>query len=123
MIHTMPSRRLQHGDPVLEAQLIPFTNVLGTEPIVVAVVSVHHGVPKPVRFGLPGICLRLSASLFRSLLTPFNSQANRRHRLFHVFGFRGGTSFVLKGLSKLGAMRLKPEKQVWLIPGIRQIIT
>jgi hypothetical protein len=78
--------RLQHGDPVLEAQQIPLTNFRGTEPIVVAVVLLHHGISKPIRFGLPAICFWLTTSLSRSLSTPFNSRSDRGHRLFHVFG-------------------------------------
>ena len=88
MICMLPTRCLQHGEPVLEAQQVPLTNVWGTEPIVVAMVSVHHGIPKPVRFGLPGIRFWLTTSLSRSLSTPFNSHADRGHRLSHVFGPR-----------------------------------
>ncbi len=115
MIRMPHTRRLQHGDPVLEAQQVPLTNFLGTEPIVVAVVSIHHGVPKPVRFGLPGIRFRLTASLSRSLSAPFNSYADRGHRLSHVFGVRGTYPYGSKGgMSKMNAMGDEDGKADWI---------
>jgi hypothetical protein len=88
MIRMPHTCRLQHGDPVLEAQQVPLANFRGTKPIVVTVVSTHHGISQPVRFGLPAIRLRLTTSLSRSLSTPFNAYADRGHRLVHLFGRR-----------------------------------
>mgnify|MGYP000966308889 CR=1 FL=1 len=86
MIRILQTCRLQHRDPVLEAQQVSLTDFLRAEPIVVAVVSIHHGISKPVRFGLPGISLQLITRLFRSLSTPFNSHSDRGHQLSHLFG-------------------------------------
>ena len=105
MIRLSHTGRLQHGNPVLEAQQIPLTNFRGTEPIVVAMVSIHHGISKPIRFGLPAICFWLVAGLSRSLSTPFNSCSDRGYRLSHGFGPSECKSFVLRRWSKLGAMR------------------
>jgi hypothetical protein len=91
MIRRPHTCRLQHGDPVLEAQQVPLTNFRRTEPIVFAVVSTHHGISKPIRFSLPAIRLRLTRSLSRSLSTPFNSRSDRGHRRSHVFGLRGAS--------------------------------
>lgn len=79
MIRMLYACRLQHGDAVLEAQQVPLTNFRGAEPIVFSVVSPHHGIPKPVRFGLPSISFRLTRSLLRPLSTPFNSRSDRGH--------------------------------------------
>ena len=87
----MHTCRLQHGAPVLEAQQVSLTNFRSAEPIVFAVVSPHHGISKPIRFGLPAIRLRLTRSLSRSLSTPFNSRSDRGHRLSHVFSLRGAS--------------------------------
>lgn len=89
MIRVLHTGRLQHGEPVLKAQQVPPTNFLRTEPIVLAVVSIHDGIAKPVRFGLPRICLWLTASLSRSLSTPFNPRADRGHRLSYGFRLSG----------------------------------
>ena len=83
--------RLQHGDPVLETQQVSLTNFRGTEPIVVFVVLLHHGISKPIRFGLPAISLRLTRSLSRPLSTPFNSRSDRGYRLSHVFGLQSAS--------------------------------
>ncbi len=88
MIGALPASGLQHGDPVLEAQQVSLTDILGTELIIIAMVLIHHGIPKPVRFGLPRIRFWLAQSLFRVLSAPFNSHADRGHRLSHVFGLR-----------------------------------
>lgn len=104
MIRMLHTCCLQHDDPVLEAQQIPLTNFRGTEPIVVAMVSIHHGISKPIRFGSPGVRLRLITSLHRSLTAPLNSYTDRGHRLSHVFGFTAAYPYVVRGLSKLSAM-------------------
>ncbi len=57
MIHLLYACRLQHGDPVLEAQQVSLTNFRRAEPVVFAMVSPHHGISKPIRFGLPAIRL------------------------------------------------------------------
>ncbi len=89
MIRVLYTGRLQQGEPVLEAQQVPSTNFRGTEQIVVAVVSVHHGIAKPVRFGLPRIRLWLTVRLPRPLSAPFNPCADRGHRLSYCFRLRG----------------------------------
>ena len=104
MIRLPHTCRLQHGDPVLEAQQVALTNFRRTEPIVFAVVSTHHGISKPIRFGSPGIRFRLTASPHRSLTAPLNSHTDRGHRLSHVFGFTAAYPYVVRGLSKLSAM-------------------
>jgi hypothetical protein len=57
MIRMPHTCRLQHGDPVLEAQQVPLANFRGTKPIVVTVVSTHLGISQPVRFGSLRACL------------------------------------------------------------------
>ena len=91
MIRLPHTCRLQHGDPVLEAQQVSLTNFRRTEPIVFAVVSTHRGISKPIRFGLPAICFWLATSLSRSLSTPFNSRSDRGYRLSHVFGLQSAS--------------------------------
>lgn len=91
MIRLSHTGRLQHGDPVLEAQQVSLTNFRRTEPIVFAVVSTHHGISKPIRFGLPAICFWLATSLSRSLSTPFNSCSDRGYRLSHVLGLQSAS--------------------------------
>jgi hypothetical protein len=55
------------------------------------VVPIHHGIAQPIRFGLPGICFRLTTSLSRPLSAPFDPHTDRGHRRFHVFGLQGAS--------------------------------
>ncbi len=94
MIRLPHTCRLQHGDPVLEAQQVSLTNFRRTEPIVFAVVSTHHGISQPIRFGLPAIGFWLVSSLSRSLSTPFNSRSDRGYRLSHMRSPRGQVLWI-----------------------------